>query len=568
MIAAVYARKSTEQTGVSDDQKSVTRQIEQARAYARRKGWTVEDAHVYVDDGISGAEFATRPGFLRLMNTLKPKAPFQTLIMSEESRLGREQIEVSYALKQLVTAGVRVFCYLTDTERTLNSPIEKVMLALSTMADEMEREKARQRTRDAMIRKAKAGHVTGGACFGYDNLVVTLPDGRRSHVERRVNEEEAAVVRRMFDLCAAGHGFKQIAYALNDAGARAPSPQRGRPAGWAPSSIREILHRPLYRGEIIYNRSQKCDTWGQRHQTHRGEEHWIRVPAPELRIVTEAQWAAAQARIAEARAAYMRGTNGQLYGHPERGTESKYLLVGLSRCGVCGGGLSVKSRSHGRHRAFYYVCTAYHLRGPKVCPNCQELAMPETDARVRERIGEQILSPRVLERVLARTLERWAEPEAPIDEAGVRHEIEALDRKIGHLTAAIADGEAVASIVEAIKVHEARRRALVGSLEVRQAQRRAVVTAGDVERRARKRLEEWRGMLPGQTAIARQVIRKLFDERLVSTPSEADGTPAEDPKAAAWARITGEATYSKLFLGILLPRGVASPTGFEPVFWP
>jgi hypothetical protein len=31
----------------------------------------------------------------------------------------------------------------------------------------MDREKARQRTRDAMVRKAQAGHVTGGACFGY-----------------------------------------------------------------------------------------------------------------------------------------------------------------------------------------------------------------------------------------------------------------------------------------------------------------------------------------------------------------------------------------------------------------
>ena len=41
MIAAVYARKSTEQNGVGDEEKSVTRQIEHARAYAARKGWTV-----------------------------------------------------------------------------------------------------------------------------------------------------------------------------------------------------------------------------------------------------------------------------------------------------------------------------------------------------------------------------------------------------------------------------------------------------------------------------------------------------------------------------------------------
>jgi DNA invertase Pin-like site-specific DNA recombinase len=146
MIAAIYARKSTEQTGVADEQKSVARQIDHARQYAERKGWSVAGQHVYVDDGISGAEFANRPGFLRLMNALKPRAPFNVLVMSEESRLGREAIETAYALKQLVQAGVRVFFYLEDRERTLDSPTDKIMLSLTAFADELEREKARQRT--------------------------------------------------------------------------------------------------------------------------------------------------------------------------------------------------------------------------------------------------------------------------------------------------------------------------------------------------------------------------------------------------------------------------------------
>jgi hypothetical protein len=45
------------------------------------------------------------------------------------------------------------------------------------------------------VRKARAGQVTGGRAFGYDNVdVMTVaPDGQphRSHVERRVNEVEA-----------------------------------------------------------------------------------------------------------------------------------------------------------------------------------------------------------------------------------------------------------------------------------------------------------------------------------------------------------------------------------------
>jgi hypothetical protein len=117
VIAGIDARKSTDQTGIADDQKSVARQVEHATAYARRKGWTVADEHVYVDDGISGAEFANRPGFLRLMNALKPRPAFHVLVMSEVSRLGREQIETAYALKQLSPTRVRCFSYLEDLAR-------------------------------------------------------------------------------------------------------------------------------------------------------------------------------------------------------------------------------------------------------------------------------------------------------------------------------------------------------------------------------------------------------------------------------------------------------------------
>lgn len=81
------------------------------------------------------------------------------------------------------------------------------MLSVTAFADELERERARQRTRGAMERKARAGHVTGGRLFGYDNRDVLAeapdPDGKRKplHVERVVNPEEAAVVRRIFEMC-------------------------------------------------------------------------------------------------------------------------------------------------------------------------------------------------------------------------------------------------------------------------------------------------------------------------------------------------------------------------------
>jgi DNA invertase Pin-like site-specific DNA recombinase len=264
MITAIYARKSTEQSGVADDQKSVARQVEHARQYAQRKGWSVDDASVFVDDGISGAEFANRPGFLRLMNSLKPRPRFQVLVMSEESRLGREAIETAYVLKQLVQAGVRVFFYLEDRERTLDSPTDKIMLSLTTFADELEREKARQRTYDAMLRKSRAGHVTGGRVFGYDNVEILSASGDRSHVMRQINPAEAAVVRRIFELSDAGAGLTRITKTLNDAGAPARGRSRGDRAPWAGSSVREVLLRPLYRGEIVWNQTRKRDRWGCR----------------------------------------------------------------------------------------------------------------------------------------------------------------------------------------------------------------------------------------------------------------------------------------------------------------
>ena len=44
MIAAIDARKSRDQAGVADEQKSVVRQVEHARQYAERKGCTVDES--------------------------------------------------------------------------------------------------------------------------------------------------------------------------------------------------------------------------------------------------------------------------------------------------------------------------------------------------------------------------------------------------------------------------------------------------------------------------------------------------------------------------------------------
>jgi site-specific DNA recombinase len=283
MNVAIYARKSTEQPGVSEDAKSVTRQVERARAYAAAEGWTV--TAVFVDDAVSGTEFdaARRPGLARLLAAVRltPRA-FDGLVMSEESRLGRESIETLYALKCILTAGCRVFYYLDKRERpALHDPLAKIQAQVLAFVDEMEHQRSSTRTHDALLARAQRGQVTGGRTFGYQNQAVLGPDGRRSHVARVIDETEAAVVREIFARCAAGHGLRTIARQLNDEGAVAPMPRRaGRPRGWAPSSVREVLYRQLYRGVLQWNRTQKRDAWGVKRQQDRPTTAWVETTLP------------------------------------------------------------------------------------------------------------------------------------------------------------------------------------------------------------------------------------------------------------------------------------------------
>src|SRR5207244_4044754 len=86
-IAGCYARKSTEQN-VEADAKSVARQVQRAREFAKARGWTFDEQHIYSDDAVSGATLS-RPGLNKMLAALTPKAPFDMLIVMASSRLSR-----------------------------------------------------------------------------------------------------------------------------------------------------------------------------------------------------------------------------------------------------------------------------------------------------------------------------------------------------------------------------------------------------------------------------------------------------------------------------------------------
>jgi len=61
MRAATYCRKSTAQDGNADEL-SVARQLTTARTFAESRGWTLDGAHAYSDNGVSGPSLRAAPG--------------------------------------------------------------------------------------------------------------------------------------------------------------------------------------------------------------------------------------------------------------------------------------------------------------------------------------------------------------------------------------------------------------------------------------------------------------------------------------------------------------------------
>lgn len=131
------------------------------------------------------------------------------------------------------------------------------------------RERARRQTGPAGVVRGLPRRVwLGRVVVAASTLPVGhRPDGKRLHVERVINEAEAAVVRRIFEM-AAGVGNRTIALTLNNEGALAPVPRRaGRSRSWAPTTVHEILNRPLYRGTQMWGRIRKRDQWGVKKST-------------------------------------------------------------------------------------------------------------------------------------------------------------------------------------------------------------------------------------------------------------------------------------------------------------
>jgi len=547
----VYARKSTDDSDRNEEARSTTRQVEHAVAYATSKGWTVDPAHVFADDNVSGAiPMHLRPAGARLLKALEPRPPFQALIVSELSRIGRDGIRTPFTVQQIEESGVTIHGYLSGQRISVDDETGEMQTMVHSLAASFERRRAKQRTHDALRRRAEAGRVANGVCFGYRN-----ERGSDGLVRRVVIEAEAAVIRRIFALSAAGSGYYRIARLLNDEGALAPSPRRrGHPRrSWSSTTVRDVLNREAYRGRLVWNQRERVLRGGRRVMRMRPASDWIVRDVPELRIVDDATWQAAHARLADSRRLYLETTGGVTHGgRPANPLDSPYLLTGMLSCGACGGSLFAHRHGHQNREFFSYLCTQYHTRGRAVCKNGLEASMRDADEAVLDAVEHDVLNVAVLETSLAKALDSLRR-EPKVQDARtrtLRDELARLDAEAARLAAAIATGGELTPLVAALQDREQRRADLAAELTALVRQRAPNVDTGEILRQLRDLLAEWRATLRQEVPDARPALRALLAGRLVFMPRERDGV--------RFYAFEGPGTVSKIISGLVLPKALAA----------
>ena len=466
MRAALYARLSREDGRATKDN-GTERQLRLGRVFAEKQGWTVIEPYVLKDDGHSGADFS-RPGLQQVLAgaARKPK-PFDVVIVQALDRIGREQISVGNILKLLTRAGIAVWTFTDGQKIQFKTPTEKLMVGVKGMADEQYRASIQEKTATALREKAEQVHVTGPACYGYDrepvgiaprSVVTESGKTRRvkrtwDHVEYKINEAQARVVRRVFQLAADGLGDNRIRNLLDK--------ETPRPTGWTKNFVRRMLANPLYIGERIYGKVRNVDDDGKGKREPVPESEWIRAPAPALRIIDDQLWEAVQRRKAKTRLHFIRTERGQLAGKPESGVVARFMLSGIARCGECGG-----TMTHlGGYAKKRYYCLQRAHRGATYCGNRGGVPMDLLDRAVLEKLYDELLSDpgRLWELIEANDRARQLEREtAKAPAVNVEKEVTRLEREIGNLVAALAAGTASPDITQAI----ATRRAQVDALKV------------------------------------------------------------------------------------------------------
>ena len=534
MKAVIYARKSTDDNREkSAADKSIATQEQQARKYAKRKGWKVVE--VFADDGISGGEFEKRAGLQRMMAKLvsKPR-PFDVVLTVALDRLGRDTIYTPYYIDRITSAGVRVFCVLEDQEVMNETTTDRIILSVRSAGAEEHRIQTSIKTRAALQEKAQAGHSAGGFCYGYDNIPImgTSAQGEpiRIHSDFRINKDQASTLKGIFEMYSAGYGFVAIAHTLNGSkdyreqlkqffkGEAPPSPKRGeRGSGsWCPTCIREFLYRRRYRGILIWGRHGKKRKGG----TKKGQrvvaepDKVVTVLRSDLRIITPELWERTQRRLKLVRETYQKNTKGAFLSDTQRA--SKFLLTGLCRCGLCGANMVAFSHGPTERKVYRYTCSHYHHRGETVCGNNVRIHLNVLEEQVLEAIEATALTPAAVDYVLDRAVEMMHEQQRKLPETRIfiEKEIKRIRAELKQFTDLIASGTMAWTsevLLAEIKSREERVKELETELDALKAPGgRPAFDEKALRKTLKGRLGDFRGLLRGDVQAGRQALQELL----------------------------------------------------------
>lgn len=258
---------------------------------------------------------------------------FDGLIIENLSRLTRDVEDAAFTMKRAEFHGVKIY-----PGNDNGSPISGDMANFQAMMAEMARKQGAQMIHRSMSGLVLGGKSAGGKSYGYRSKA-RRPGERGGELE--VVEEEADVIREIFDRYIAGESPHAIVTDLNRRGI--PSPRAGikRKDGsittgrWRDSTLngnkdREtgILFNPLYAGVRKWNRTKhmKHPDTARRVSRVNSKDQWAIMGVPDLAIIKPEVWEAAQNRKAER--SFKQSTR--------KAQRVKRLFSGLLRCGSCG----------------------------------------------------------------------------------------------------------------------------------------------------------------------------------------------------------------------------------------
>jgi site-specific DNA recombinase len=387
---SAYARYSSDQQSPA----SIEDQLRRCYEYANTQGWEVLGEYVYTDEELSGSG-ADRPGWIKLRAavTRKPR-PFDILLVDDTSRLSRNLGEISSFMDEVRFLEIGVIAVSQGIDS--RSKTSKVVLTIHGLTDEMFLEELASKTHRGLEGRALKGLNTGGRCYGYDNVPVDSVIGADGvpAKRRQINEAEAEVIRRIFQMYANYFSLKSITKTLNTEHVPPPRKRRDRSSPtWCPSAIREMLRRELYIGQIVWNRRKfvKVPRTNKRVSRQRPESERVFLPVPDLRIVDQELWDRVQKRIAFVAEEYNYANRPGL---THRASTSPYLLTGILKCGACGHNLIiVTGRGNGGHPR--YGCPINFNRG--ACANGVKLRADEIEARLFSDLQNAVLQPEAIE---------------------------------------------------------------------------------------------------------------------------------------------------------------------------